>query len=159
MGLVSHGIAVGLGYMLGRPEGRERLAQVGRQAADLRQRPEVVRLRERGKGLAVEQAQVVKQKVLARSKNAETSTGAEDVGTPAAPENAGPAAVARRRGLLDASWRPRFSRAGAAHFPASEGITPPTVLGGTTVAEDSQAARLGMDVTTPESPTPPVDRS
>ena len=77
MGLVSHGLALGLGYMLGRPEGRERLVRVGRQAADLRQRPEVVRLQERGKSLVVEQTQAVKQKVRARAKSADGAPGAE----------------------------------------------------------------------------------
>jgi hypothetical protein len=155
MGLVSHGLALGLGYMLGRPEGRERLAQVGRQAADLRQRPEVVRLQERGKGLVVEQAQVVKQKVRARAKNADDASGAEDAGTTAAPGGVSSAPV-RSRGLRKPSWRPRGFRR-TAHFPPSEGTAPPAALGGTTVTEDSKAAVLGM--TPPESPTPPTDRS
>jgi hypothetical protein len=69
MGIMSHGLAVGLGYLLGRPEGRQRLAQVGQQATDLARRPEVAQLRERGKGLAAEQAKVVKEKVLTRARS------------------------------------------------------------------------------------------
>jgi hypothetical protein len=154
MGLVSHGLALGLGYMLGRPEGRERLVQVGRQAADLRQRPEVVQLQERGKGLVVEQTRAVKQKVRARAKNAADAPAAED----AAPGGVGSAPV-RSRGVRKPSWRPRGFRR-AAHFPPSEGTAAPVVLGGTTVTEDSKAAVLGMTVPTArESPTPPTDRS
>jgi hypothetical protein len=151
MGLVSHGLALGLGYMLGRPEGRERLAQVGRQAADLRHRPEVVRLQERGKGLVVEQAQVVKQKVRARGKDADDASGADDAGTTATPGGVSSAPVRPRR-LRTPSWRPRGFRR-TAHFPPSEGTAPPAALGGTTVEEDSKAARLGMPVAAPESPT------
>ena len=43
MKLLSYGLAVGLGYLLGRPDGRERLAQLGRQAADLTQAVAVFR--------------------------------------------------------------------------------------------------------------------
>jgi len=151
MGLASHGLALGLGYLLGRPEGRERLAQVGRQAADLRHRPEVVRLQERGKGLVVEQAQLVRQKVRAKSAD-DAGGGADDVGATADGVSSAPA---RPRRLRTPSWRPPGFRR-AAHFPPSEGTAPPAALGGTTVEEDSKAAVLGMPVTAPESPT---DRS
>ena len=113
MGLLTHGIAVGLGYLLGRPEGRQRLAEAGKQAAELRNRPEVTRLTERGKGVAVEQAQAVKDKVKARV-------------------------------------RPT-------HFPPSQDTPAPTSLGGTTVAEDSEAAVLGTTApgtTAPGTTTP-----
>jgi hypothetical protein len=55
MKLASHGFAVGLGYLLGRPDGRACLAHLGRQAADLTRRPAVVRLQERAKALASDQ--------------------------------------------------------------------------------------------------------
>jgi hypothetical protein len=67
MGLLSHGLAFALGYAMAQPQSRARLAQAGRQAADLAQRPEVVRLREQGRQLAVEQAQSIKQKVAYRT--------------------------------------------------------------------------------------------
>lgn len=66
MGLLSHGLAVGLGYMLGRPEGRQRLVQVGQQAAELRNHPKVAQLTERGKDAAAEQAKMVRHKVKVR---------------------------------------------------------------------------------------------
>ena len=35
MSLLSHGIAVGIGYLLGTPQGRQRLNEVGRQAGEI----------------------------------------------------------------------------------------------------------------------------
>jgi hypothetical protein len=67
MGLFSHGLAFALGYAFAQPQSRARLAQAGRQAADLAQRPEVVRLREQGRQLAVEQAQLIKEKIAYRT--------------------------------------------------------------------------------------------
>lgn len=161
MKLLSFGLAVGLGYLLGRPDGRERLAQLGRQAADLTQRPEVVRLRESGKDVATERAQAVKQKVVARSKNTDSPDSPDSrTGGAEAGSDVGFAAARPRRGLRAPSWRPSFSRSPGAHFPPSEHLAPPTALGGTTVMEDSEAAMLGMPVAShQESPTPPPDRS
>ena len=135
MGLLSHGLAVGIGYLLGRPDGRARLAQAGRQAADLAQRPEVARIRERGKDLAASQAQTVKQKITARS--AGTDTGA--------PGDAGSATSDPLPGLRTSAWRSRFRRSGAAHFPSSEEVAPATAgvatAGvGTSAVEESDVA-------------------
>jgi hypothetical protein len=153
MKLLSHGLAIGLGYMLGRPEGRERLAQVGRQAADLSRRPEVAQLRERGRSLAADQAQAVKQKISSRT----TAGAAAD--TTAADTTAGTAAAPSRRRLRAPEWRPRFSRSRTAHFPPTQDIAPPAALGGTTVMEDSEAAVLGTPVTPrPDSAAPTGDR-
>jgi hypothetical protein len=116
MGLLSHGLAVGIGYLLGRPDGRARLAQAGRQAADLAQRPEVARIRERGKDLAASQAQTVKQKITARSKSADTD----------APGDGGTAVSDPLPGLRTSAWRSRFRRSGSAHFPSSEEVAPAT---------------------------------
>jgi hypothetical protein len=146
MGLLRYGLAVGLGYALGRPEGRAQLARVGRQAADLTQRPEVTRLRERGKDLAADQAQKVKQKVKPRSDGTAGSATTDLTGSDT---------TGRRRGLRNPSWRPRFSRSRNVHFPPPGDTTPTPTLGGTTVVEDSRAAVLGTSATPrPESPTP-----
>jgi hypothetical protein len=155
MGLRSYGLAVGLGYVLGRPGGRASLAQLGRQAAALIRRPEIVALHERGKALAAEQVQTVKQKITARSQRADRTSG---------PDDPGPATARSRCGLRTRVWRPRFSRSRNAHFPSSADIAPvdsasADVLGGTTVMEDSEAARLGMPVTPrPETSAPPTMR-
>jgi hypothetical protein len=147
MGLLKYALAVGLGYALGRPEGRAQLARVGRQAAELTQRPEVTQLRERGKDLAVDQAQKVKQKVTSRS---------DDTASAAAPDATGTDTTPRRSGLRNASWRPRLSRSRNVHFPPpQQDATPTPPLGGTTVMEDSEAAVLGTTATPrPESPAP-----
>ena len=142
MGLFSHAVAVGIGYLLGSPQGRERVTELAR-------RPEVVRLAERGKTVAVEQAGSVKQKVLARTK------GDADAG-PAGDSGAGVAV-----GSDDAGTRPRrglrlparLRRSPSVHFPASEGTVPPAALGGTTVMEDSEAALLGS-ATAPRTDPP-----
>ncbi len=164
MKLLSHGLAIGLGYMLGRPEGRERLAQGGRQAADLGKRPEVARLRERGRSLAADQAQAVKQKISSRAAGGTAADGGTPAG--AAPDSAAagtapgagtPTAPPRRR-LRAPEWRPRFPRSRAAHFPPTQDIAPPAALGGTTVMEDSEAAVLGTPVTPrPDAPAPAGD--
>jgi hypothetical protein len=140
MGLLKYGLAVGLGYALGRPEGRAQLARLGQQATGLTQRPEVARLRERGKDLAADQAQKVKQKVTARSDN---TTGS------ATSDATGPAPAGRRLGLRNASWRPRLSRSRDVHFPSSEDVppTPTPPPAGTTVVDDSHAAVAGTTAT------------
>lgn len=161
MFLLKYGLAVGLGYALGRPEGRTQLARVGRQAADLTQRPEVARLRERGKDLAAEQTQKLagqtqklKAKVASRS---DATAGSATTGT----DTPGTAATGRRLGLRNTAWRPRLSRSRDVHFPSSEDVatTPTPPLGGTTVVEDSQAAVAGTTATPRPEVVTPTDRS
>ena len=96
MGLLTHGLAAGLGYLLGRPDGRERLTRLGRQAADLAQRPEVVQVRERAQDQIKNQAQAVKQKVAARSDDAGRAAGSDDAGAEGTPA---------RSGLRARTWR------------------------------------------------------
>ncbi len=134
--LLSHGIAVGIGYLLGTPQGRQRLNEVGRQAGEIAQRPEVARLQERGKALVAEKTEVVKQKVADRKASASSADAAGVEGT-------GDAVRPRRNLQLPARLR---RRSGTAHFPESTGVTPPESLGGTTVMEDSEAALLGTPV-------------
>jgi hypothetical protein len=150
MGMLSHGVAVGIGYLLGRPDGRARLVQAGRQAADLAQRPEVVRLQERGKDLATNQAQAIKQKVTSRSKD----TGVTG------PDGADSTVSGPRHGLRTQAWRSRFRRSGTTHFPSSEEAaavtagTETSAVGEPSVAEPGSALAPGQEVT-----TSPADRS
>jgi hypothetical protein len=139
MRLMNYALAVGIGYLLGRSGGGQGLAQVRRQAVGLTQRPAVQRVRGR---------------VMARSKTADTpdapaTPDASDAsgGTDAAP--AVDAAPARPR--LRRAWRRPFSRSSDVHFPPSQGAATPAALGGTTVIEDSEAARLGMAATPPRT--------
>ena len=39
MGLVSHALAFGLGYVLGRPGGRQQVVQLGQQVTELADKP------------------------------------------------------------------------------------------------------------------------
>lgn len=133
MTLLTHGLAAGLGYLLGRPDGRARLARTSRKAADLAQRPDVVRVRERGQDLVKNQARAVKQKVVARPDAAAPASSADD---------ARPGTAPTPRGLRSRMRRPRFSRSGTAHFPSS--------------AEAARAAAVGE--TAAEAPTSPTHR-
>ncbi len=51
MGLISHGIAFGLGYAVARPDGRRQLRE---RLLELSRRPEVTRMTERGRTIAVD---------------------------------------------------------------------------------------------------------
>ena len=155
MGLLSHGLAFALGYAVAQPQGRARLAQAGRRAADLAQRPEVVRLREQGKQLAAEQAQTIKQKVVGATSDAERDSEGSASG-----DDRGATQTATQHRLQARKWRPRFSRSRNAHFPPSQKTAPPSTLGGTTVMEDSEAAVLGTPVPRPpDAPPTPTDRT
>ena len=153
MGLVSHGLALGIGYLLAQPQGREQLRKVGQQATDVARRPEVARLREQGKSVAAEKVEAVKQKVLTR-----TSNNAEGTGTPT--DAAAELEVRPRRRLALPAQLPRFRRSREVHFPASEGTAAPTTLGGTTVMEDSEDAVLGRHAASAsDSPASTADGS
>jgi hypothetical protein len=82
MGLISHGIAVGIGYYIAQPGGQRQLAQLRQRAVGLVHSPQVAQLQERGRGL-----------VGGRSLAAGTAVRngrAEDNPTPADPAQAGP---------------------------------------------------------------------
>ena len=144
MGLASHGLALGIGYLLGQPQGRERLRKVGQQATDLTRRPEVARLREQTRSVAAEKVEAVRQKVTTRApKNAEDTGTATDAGAQLE--------VRPRRRIALPTQRPRFRRSRDVHFPASADTTAPTAPGGTTVMEDSEAMR-GRHAATPSDP-------
>ena len=66
MGLVSHALAFGLGYVLGRPGGRQQFVQMGQQVTELAEKPEVKRLAARGRELANDKAHAAKDAVTAR---------------------------------------------------------------------------------------------
>jgi hypothetical protein len=56
MGLTKYGLAVGIGYYFGRPDGRQQLLWLRQQIIGLARRPEVRNLRERGWHTARERA-------------------------------------------------------------------------------------------------------
>ena len=126
MGLLTHGLAAGLGYLLGRPEGRAQLARLGRQTAGLAQRPEVVEARERAQGQIKNQAYAVRQKIAARSDANADAPGSDD-----APSGVAPA----RRTPRTRTWRSRFTRSRNVHFPSSAEAREAGAEGTTTVDE------------------------
>jgi hypothetical protein len=147
MGLLTHGLAAGFGYLLGRPDSRARLVQLGRQTAGLAQRPEVVRARERVQDQVKDQAYAVKQKVEARSNNAAAPvTTSGDVDSGMTPVQSGP----RTR-----TWRSRLSRSTTAHFPSSTEARAAQVEG-TRLVESPETPPLGTTVTPrPQEPGSP----
>jgi hypothetical protein len=85
MGLVSHALAFGLGYVLGRPGGRQQVVQLGHQVTELADKPEVKRLAARGRELANDKALAAKDAVTARvsGKNVDSGSVATPPATPA----------------------------------------------------------------------------
>jgi hypothetical protein len=80
MGLVSHALAFGLGYVLGRPGGRQQVVQLGHQVTELADKPEVKRLAARGRELANDKAHAAKNVVTARVSRKSSDSGS--VATP-----------------------------------------------------------------------------
>ena len=66
MGLVSHALAFGIGYLVGRPGGRQQVARLGQQVSELADKPEVKRLVAQGRELASDKALAAKDAVTAR---------------------------------------------------------------------------------------------
>ena len=65
MGLTRYALVFGLGYALGRPDGRRRLGDLGQQTVELTRRPEVKRLRERSWDLAGDTVRAARKKLPA----------------------------------------------------------------------------------------------
>jgi hypothetical protein len=86
MGLLTHAVAFGLGYLLGRPGGKEQVMQLRHQVTELAEKPEVKRLAERGRGMAVERAQAARNAVSARVGSGKADSGPRDsAGEPVPP--------------------------------------------------------------------------
>ena len=170
MGLIKYGLAVGIGYHFGRPNGRQQLLWLRQQITELARIPAVRQLGERGWDVAGEHALAAKnlasEKLSGKSKaaDADATTPVDDIGT----------AIdrGRDRGLRGRWRRPRpypvapptaetrvdtVDQADAATGSAADG-TAPTGFGGRTVAEDSQAAITGMPPPPPAGRVPPTVR-
>ena len=83
MSLIKYGIAVGIGYYLGRPDGRRQLVRLRQQAVEIGRRPEVKQLQERGRDIAGERAAAAKnfasQKFAGKDKTAKDKVGKHEV--------------------------------------------------------------------------------
>ena len=104
MGLVSHALAFGLGYVLGRPGGRQQVVQLGQQVTELADKPEVKRLAARGRELATDKANAAKDAVTAR-----VSGKTADSGSVATPPAGPPPATSPRADAPPASPPPATS--------------------------------------------------
>jgi len=142
MGTFRYAIAAGIGYYAGQPEGRRHLATLRRRAVEFARGPEVRRLRERGWDLVGDGARAAVAKARTRKDSAGAAPDGEHAGT-----------TGRRVLRGWGSWRrPRPDSAALADPAAgTDPARPGTAAGfnGTTVAEDSKAAVLGLS-------TPPL---
>ena len=128
MGLLTHGLAAACGYLVGRADGRTRLARVGRRATDL--------VRRRGKDPVDGHAQPAEQDGAVRSDDAVQDPGSGDARSGGRPAGHGPRAR---------TWRSRFSRSKTVHFPSSAEAR--AARPGTTAVEDPEAPLPGAGTT------------
>jgi hypothetical protein len=133
MKLITTGLVFGLGYLLGRPDGRRQLVQLRQQMTDLARNPEVKRLQERSWNAAGERTlaakKILEQKLRKNDGAAEGDAIGENADSPG------------ERG----THKPRFRRRPRPYPDAAT----TTAFTGTTVAEDSHAVITGI-------PTPPL---
>lgn len=146
MGLIKYGLAVGIGYHFGQPQGRQQLLRVRQQIIEFAHKPAITQLRERGWDIAGERALAAKnlaaKKLSGKSKIADTDTPMPVDDTDPAVAN-GPSV-----GIPD--------QAAAATGSAADGAAA-NGFGGRTVAEDSHAAITGMSAPPPAGRVPPTD--
>jgi len=103
MGLASHAIALGIGYVLGHPAGREQARKVPEQVRQLAARPEAARLAEKGKSLAGQATQTAKQRLGRSGTSGDAgSSGTASTGTGTGTEGG----TARRRLFVRPRRRP-----------------------------------------------------
>jgi hypothetical protein len=77
MGLISQGIAVGIGYYLAQPDGQRRLTQPRqRAAAAVAQNPQATRLQERGGDLVGDRVRATRTAFTARHAKTDPTTSA-----------------------------------------------------------------------------------
>ena len=134
MGLATHAAAIALGYLLGSPAGRARLAALGGKGRELAARPEAKRARERAWDVAGEAGLAAKNRLTARTRR----------------ENAGAAPESGTSGSVSSVTDP----------PDDGAQTPdaPERLPATTVAEDTHAVVTGLPTPDVDRPEPPPTR-
>ena len=133
MKLITSGFVFGLGYLLGRPDGRRQLVKLRQQLTDIARKPEVKQLQERGWNAAGDRA-------IAAKNILEQKLRKNDGAVDGAPVD-GKADSRGERGTR----KPRFRRRPRPYPDAPTA----TAFSGTTVAEDSHAVITGI-------PTPPL---
>lgn len=175
MGLATHAAAIALGYLLGSPEGRARLAALGGKGRELAARPEVKQARERAWDLAGEAGLAAKNTLTARTRrenagaaagggtsesgssggetSGSTTSGSGTAGSAASGGPAGTAADAFASATADS---PAADPATATDPPdgGADASDAPERLPATTVAEDTHAVVTGLPVPDADRPEP-----
>ncbi len=145
MGLASHGLALVLGYVLGRPDGRQHIVELRQQVAQLAMKPEV-----KQRALAARGAVSSKLRRNGSASGADSpdpDTGVADSG------RRGIRARARTKATDPAgSDIPPTPAQAAGSDPAGE---PASGFGGTTPLEDTQAVITGIPAPPPAGRTQP----
>jgi hypothetical protein len=163
MGLISHAIAVGIGYHFAQPTGRRQLTRLRRWVTDLARTPQVEQLREQAWERVGERAVAPRAGVANRLANIRPASAS----TPTV-DDSDPATHGRRdRGLRGRGWRRARPYPAAPAGPdtdtatpdpgsaRSTGVTGASGFSGTTVAEDSHAVITGTPAPPLAARTPP----
>jgi hypothetical protein len=149
MGLISHAVAAGIGYTLGRPDGRRKLDRLRQQLAEYGRSPEVQRVRDSALAVVAERVPVLTDRTATTP--AGPTPGRDDQFGP--PEGPGRGRFDWRRprphpgpGVVPSGPTPGpAGPAGTANPPAAEGV-----------AAGGPAVPSPLD--RPVPPVPPVDR-
>jgi hypothetical protein len=155
MGLATHGLALAFGYIVGRPDGRQHLVELGQQVTELAKKPEVQQLGKRGRDFAGERTQAARSAVSAKLRRDGTGSASASQGPDSDSTGSGGRGVWRRAGRVDAAPAPETSSTpdeSAASDPA-DGAT--SGFGGTTPVEDTQAVITGIPAPPPAGRTQP----
>ena len=167
MSLIKYGIAVGIGYYLGRPDGRRQLVRLGQQAGEIGRRPEVKQLRERGRDIAGERAVAAKnfasQKFAGKDKAAKDKVGKHEVSDAGilVDDTAADASTTRHRGIRGIGRRrPRPHPASPTTSEISTVVLDPSAAASPAAADDASSGfgRSGAEdppATTPGRSAPP----
>ena len=79
MGIISHGVALGLGYACARPEGRRRLLVLRDQMLQLARRNEVTQLRDRAWHVATSKVMTANVSLAQKARRGSGNTGTAPV--------------------------------------------------------------------------------
>jgi hypothetical protein len=149
MGLASHGLAFALGYIFGRPDGRQQLVELRQQVTEFAKKPEVKQLGQRSLDLAGERVQAARSVVSAKLAGSGQDAGAAQQGSDSSGAASGKRGIWRRAGGVGSSRAqetPSVPDESVGSGPAGEATSG---FGGTTPEEDTQAVITGIPAPPP----------